>query len=103
MLSNEVTLQYQDGKFNQFIFSPLCSFSSKCHRRGEVKDYLLKVAVSGEVSVLEGIAAATAKYQRKEKTSGELEVISLSSSVFTRKGFLVSDKKLGRRLLSTMI
>ncbi|KAL9985833.1 hypothetical protein ACROYT_G008281 [Oculina patagonica] len=67
--------------------------STECHRRGEVRDYLLKVAVSGEVSVLGGIAAASAKYQRKERTSNEREIMSLSSSVYTRKGFFVSDKE----------
>lgn len=92
MFCNEVALQH-DGKFNQFRFSPLCLFSSECHRRGEVRDYLLNVAVSGTVSVLGGIAAASAKYQREENASSEREVISLSSSVYTRKGFLVSGKE----------
>lgn len=54
----------------------------------------MNVAVNGKVSVLMGLAAASAKYQRKERTSSEQEVISLTSSVYARKGFLISDKKL---------
>ena len=93
MCCNEVALQCDDGKFTQFIFSPLCSFSSEVHRSGQIKDYLLKVGVTGEVSVLAGIAASSVKCQRKETKSNEREVISLSSSVYARKGFLVSDKE----------
>ena len=91
--SGKCALQCDGGKFTQFIFSPLCSFSSEVHRSGKVKDYLLKVGVTGEVSVLAGIAASSVKCQQKEKKSNEWEVISLSSSVYTRKGFLVSDKE----------
>ena len=76
-----------------FSLLSLCSFSPEVHRSGKVKDYLLKVGVTGEVSVLAGIAASSVKCQQKEKKSNEREVISLSSSVYTRKGFLVSDKE----------
>ena len=93
MWRNEVVLQYEDGKFNQSIFSPLCSCSLECHRRGEVRDYLLEVAVSGSVSVLVGIATASVKYQRKEREFSVREIISLSSSNYTRKGFLVRNEE----------
>ena len=71
-------MQCHDGKFAQFIFSPSCSSV---------------IRISGEVSLLAGISAASVKYQRKEKKSSEREGISLSSSVYRRKGFLVSDEE----------
>ena len=77
--------------FTQSIYSPLCSYSSECHRNKEVKNYLLNVVFEGTVSVIMGLTAASAKYQRKETTSSE--VISLSSSLYARKGFLLSGKE----------
>ena len=40
-----------------------------------------------------GLASASAEYQRSETTASEKEIISLSSSVYARKGFLVSDSE----------
>ena len=58
-----------------------------------MKNYLLNVAVNGTVSVLKGLAAASIRYQRREETTTDREMISLSSSVYARKGFLVSEKE----------
>lgn len=94
MWCNGFPLQHNvKDDFTQSIYSPLCSYSSECHRNKEVKNYLLNVAVEGTVSVIMGLAAASAKYQRKETTSSEREVISLSSSLYARKGFLLSGKE----------
>ena len=54
---------------------------------------MLNVAVKGTVSDLMGLASALAEYQRCETTASEKEIISLSSSVYARKGFLVSDSE----------
>ena len=93
MWCDEVPLQDEVKNFTKFIYSPLYSYSSEFHRSTEVKNYLLNVAVKGTVSVLMGLASASAEYQRKETTSSEREVISLSSSLYARKGFLVSSKE----------
>ena len=94
MWCDGVPLQFEaKDDFKQFIYSPLCSYSSDYHRNKEVKNYLLNVAVNGTVSVLKGLAAASIRYQRREETTTDREMISLSSSVYARKGFLVSEKE----------
>lgn len=93
MLCNKATLQDKIKKFTKFIDSPLCCYSSESHINKEVKNYLLNVAVKGTVSDLMGLASALAEYQRCETTASEKEIISLSSSVYARKGFLVSDSE----------
>jgi len=85
--------QCDNEKFDKFIGSPLYSFSSERHRKSEVNDYLQSLEVEGKVSVLMGLAAASAKYGHHEETSSKQEVISLSSSVFARKGFLSASKE----------
>ena len=80
-------------KFDKFIGLPFYSFSSERHRKSEVNDYLQSLEVEGKVSVLMGLAAASAKYGHHEETSSKQEVISLSSSVFARKGFLSPSKE----------
>lgn len=92
-MCNEATLQDEIKKITNFIDSPLCCYSSESHINKEVKNYLLNVAVKGTVSVLTGLASASAEHQRSETTSSEKEIISLSSSVYKRKGFLVNDSE----------
>ena len=88
MWCDGVPLQFEaKDDFKQFIYSPLCSYSSDYHRNKEVKNYLLNVAV------LKGLAAASIRYQRREETTTDREMISLSSSVYARKGFLVCEKE----------
>lgn len=83
-----------DGKnFTHFISSPLCSYSSSRHRSGEIKDYVMNLEVKGKVSVLMGLAEASARYQHKDESSTKREVISLSCSVYARKGFLIPDRE----------
>lgn len=83
-----------DGKnFTHFISSPLCSYSSSRHRSGEIKDYVMNLEVDGKVSVLMGLAEALARYQHKDESSTKREVISLSCSVYARKGFLIPDRE----------
>lgn len=83
-----------DGKnFTHFISSPLCSYSSSRHRSGEIKDYVMNLEVEGKVSVLMGLAEASARYQHKDESSTKREVISLSCSVYARKGFLIPDRE----------
>lgn len=83
-----------DGKnFTHFISSPLCSYSSSRHRSGEIKDYVMNLEVDGKVSVLMGLAEASARYQHKDESSTKREVISLSCSVYARKGFLIPDRE----------
>ena len=74
-----------------FISSPFCSYSSRYHRKNELNNYLLSVEVEGKVSVLMGIASASAKYHHKEESSIKREVFSLSLSVYARKGYLVPE------------
>ena len=94
MWCDGVPLQFEaKDDFKQFIYSPLFSYSSDYHRNKEVKNYLLNVAVNGTVSVLKGLAAASIRYQRREETTTDREMISLSSSVYARKGFLVCEKE----------
>ena len=80
-------------KFDKFVGLPLNFFSSERHRKSEVNDYLQSLEVEGKVSVLMGLAAASAKYGHHKETSSKQEVISLSSSVFARKGFLSPSKE----------
>ncbi|KAM7441709.1 hypothetical protein ABFA07_009252 [Porites harrisoni] len=75
----------------KFISSPFCSYSSRCHRKNELNNYLLSVEVEGKVSVLMGLASASAKYRHKEESSIKREVFSLSLSVYARKGYLVPE------------
>ena len=58
--------------------------SSERHENKEVKNYLLNVAVKSTVSVLIGLAAASAEYQIGETTSSEKEIISFSVVVACR-------------------
>ena len=53
----------------------------------------MNLEAEGKVSVLMGLAEASAKYQHKEESSTKREVISLSCSVYARKGFLLPDKE----------
>lgn len=88
-LGNAVNL---DGKnFTHFISSPLCSYSSSRHRSSEIEDYVKNLEVEGKVSVFKGLAEASARYQLKDQSSSQREVISLSCSVYARKGFLTPD------------
>ena len=94
MWCDTVPLQFEAKEdFKQFTYSPLCSYSSDYHRNKEVKNYLLNVAVSGTASVLKGLAAASIRYQQREEATNDREIISLSSSVYARKGFLVCGKE----------
>lgn len=93
MWIDEIPLQFEDGHFTKFLYSPMCYLSSHYHRNGQIKDYLTKTAVEDTVSVLMVLATASAKFQRKQATSIEREVVSFSSSAYVRQGFLVSDKE----------
>lgn len=53
----------------------------------------MSLEVEGKVSVLMGLASASLKYRHKDESSSQREVISLSSSVYSRKGFLIPDKE----------
>ena len=53
----------------------------------------MNLEVEGKVSVLMGLAEASAKYQHKDESSTKREVISLSCSVYARKGFFIPDKE----------
>ena len=75
----------------RFMSSPFCSYSSRCHRKNELSNYLLSVEVEGKVSVLMGLASASGKYHHKEESSIKREVFSLSLSVYARKGYLVPE------------
>ena len=90
-LSNAV--KFDKKNFPRFISSPLCSYSSSRHQSSEVKDYVMNLEVEGKVSVLMGRAEASAKYQHKDESSTKREVISLSCSVYVRKGYLLPDKE----------
>ena len=94
MWCDGVPLQFEaKGDFKQFTYSPFCSYSPDYHRNKEVKNYLLNVAVGGAASVLKGLAATSIRYQQREETTNDREIISLSSSVYARKGFLVCGKE----------
>lgn len=82
----------EDKKFTEFVSFPLTSFSTRCHRKTEVKDYLMNLEVKGKVSVLKGLDSASVKYNRNKVLSSKREVISLSCSVYARKGFLAIGK-----------
>ena len=64
----------------KFISSPFCSYSSRCHRKNELSNYLLSVEVEGKVSVLMELASTSAKYRPKQESSIKREVFSLSLS-----------------------
>ena len=90
-LGNAVNL---DGKnCAHFISSPLRSYSSSRHRSSEIEDYVKNLEVEGQVSVFKGLAEASARYLHKDESSSQREVISLSCSVYARKGFLTPDRE----------
>ena len=88
---HECALDCKETHFKQFIHNPFCSYSSSCYQGSEINDYLMNVQVEGKISVLAGLAQASAKYHRKEETSTKREVVSLTASLYARKGFLVAD------------
>lgn len=88
-----VALECDEKKFTRFISSPLCCYTSRRHRSHEVKNYVMSLEVEGKVSVLMGLASASLKYRHKDESSSQREVISLSSSVYSRKGFLIPHKE----------
>ena len=90
-IPSDIKQHCDNEKFDKFSDLPLYSFSSERHRKSEVNDYLQSLEVEGKVSVLMGLAAASAKYGHHEETSSKQEVIS--SSVFARKGFLSPSKE----------
>ncbi|KAL9985827.1 hypothetical protein ACROYT_G008275 [Oculina patagonica] len=79
--------------FPHFVSSPLCSYSSSRHQGREVKDYVMNLEVEGKVSVLMGLAEASAKYQHKDESSTRRELMSLSCSVYARKGYRLPGKE----------
>lgn len=79
--------------FPYFVSSPLCSYSSSRHQGREVKDYVMNLEVEGKVSVLMGLAKASAKYQHKDESSTRREVMSLSCSVYALKGYRLPGKE----------
>ena len=83
-------------RFDKFIGLPLYFFSSERHRKSEVNDYLQSLEVEGKVSILMGLAAASAKYGHHEETSSKQEVISLP---FSAKIVLVSTNKVKTSLV----
>ena len=91
---HSIELQCNDKKFSDFVSFPLCSFSSKCYHETEVRHYLKSLEVKGKVSVLMGLASASANYSCHDETSSDRELKSLSCSIYARKGFLVPGKEL---------
>ena len=82
-------LQTDEKQFTRFISSPLCSYSSRCHQNSEVNNYVMSLEVEGKVDILMGLASASVKYRHRDESSSKREVMSLSSSVYARKGFLI--------------
>lgn len=82
-----------ENRFTKFISSPLCSYSTRRHQIDEVKNYVMSLEVEGKADVLMGLASASLNYGQKDMSSSKRQVISLSSSVYARKGFLVPSKK----------
>ena len=82
-----------ENKFTKFISSPLCSYSSRRHQTDEVNNYVMSLEVEGKVDVLMGLASASLNYRHKDVSSSKRQVISLSSSVYARKGFLVPSRR----------
>ena len=85
-------LQGDEEQFTSFTSSPLCSYSSRYHKSSEVNNYVMNLEVEGKVDILMGLASASMKYRHKDESSSKREVMSLSSSVFARKGFLFPSK-----------
>ena len=87
-----VALQGDEKQFTRFTSSPLCSYSSRCHKSSEVNNYVMNLEVQGKVDILMGLASASMKYRHRDESSSKREVMSLSSAVFARKGFLFPSK-----------
>lgn len=90
---DDIELTCEDKKFSEFLWFPMCFYSSKRHHMSEVKNYLKSLEVKGKVSVLMGIGSVSAKYNRRKESSSKQEMISLSCSIYARKGFLLNAKR----------
>ena len=53
----------------------------------------MSLEVEGKVDVLMGLASASLNYRHKDVSSSKRQIISLSSSVYARKGFLVPSRR----------
>ena len=52
----------------------------------------MNLEVQGKVDILMGLASASMKYRHRDESSSKRELMSLSSAVFARKGFLFPSK-----------
>ena len=87
-VASGVVSQCNNDSFTTFICYPACSYASQCHRRGQVKDYLLNLSLKSKRSVLMDLASISTKYLREYSTSSRLEIISLTSPFTLERDFL---------------